>query len=356
MTFRTVAREVRDFPATACFSLIWILVFVALAVIRMRQQPAPSVWQFLVQGMGDGHRFGDLTLLELRRGEIWRVITCTFIHYSVLHIALNLLAFYLLGTLVESWYGSPRFIFIYGMTAGLGNLVSAGIRSMIGSVRQRAFGRRVGRDHGADRARCRGGLAVAYGTGQRPGLADGQGAGDHGAARHCLSAVHRQLGPRRRRDRRAALGLWHRTFLREYSSPGAWGLGVLTALVIASCGVAQVNADRREAPFGRDATLRVELYLCDVAYRELRQAPSFLEPGRDHQVPLKMLEGLAGLLDRGTTRPDYRRGANSPAPRRPEHSRKRSRPSSSSESVRLRRTFAANSRFATGSFPTSDGC
>ena len=29
MTFRTVAREVRDFPATACFSLIWILVFVA---------------------------------------------------------------------------------------------------------------------------------------------------------------------------------------------------------------------------------------------------------------------------------------------------------------------------------------
>ena len=34
---------------------------------------------------------------------------------------------------MESWYGSPRFIFIYGMTAGLGNLVSAGIRSMIGS-------------------------------------------------------------------------------------------------------------------------------------------------------------------------------------------------------------------------------
>ena len=82
----------------------------------------------------------------------------------------------------------------------------------------------------------------------------------------------------------------------------------MTALVIASCGVAQVNADRREAPLRRDATLRVELYLCDVAYRELRQAPSFLEPGRDHQVPLKMLEGLAGLLDRGTTRPDYRRG------------------------------------------------
>ena len=41
-------------------------------MIRMRQQPAPSVWQFLVQGMGDGHRFGDLTLLELHRGEIWR--------------------------------------------------------------------------------------------------------------------------------------------------------------------------------------------------------------------------------------------------------------------------------------------
>ena len=124
MTFRTVAREVRDFPATACFSLIWILVFVAGRRDPDRQQPAPACGSSSC-GHGRRSRFGDLTLLELRRGEIWRVITCTFIHYSVLHIALNLLAFYLLGTLVESWYGSPRFIFIYGMTAGLGNLVSA---------------------------------------------------------------------------------------------------------------------------------------------------------------------------------------------------------------------------------------
>ncbi len=39
MTLRIVAREVRDFPATACLSLIWVLVFVAATVFRMRQQP-----------------------------------------------------------------------------------------------------------------------------------------------------------------------------------------------------------------------------------------------------------------------------------------------------------------------------
>jgi len=72
MTLRTLAREIRDYPATACFSLIWILVFVALLFVRMREQPAPGLWRFLVLGIGDGHRFGDLTLHDSGREESGR--------------------------------------------------------------------------------------------------------------------------------------------------------------------------------------------------------------------------------------------------------------------------------------------
>ena len=45
-----------------------------------------------------------------------------------------------------------------------------------------------------------------------------------------------------------ALGFAHRGLLRAVHKPSAWGRGVVTAILIAACGVAQVVADRREAP------------------------------------------------------------------------------------------------------------
>ena len=66
----------------------------------------PSWTRLLVLGIGDGHRFGDLALQDLAHGEYWRLITSTFVHFSVLHLVLNLIAMYQLGTMVESWYGS----------------------------------------------------------------------------------------------------------------------------------------------------------------------------------------------------------------------------------------------------------
>src|SRR5208283_2244497 len=114
MILRTLAREIRDYPATALFSLIWVLVFAAMVASRFTEGP-PVAWrQFLLVGMNDGHRFGDLTIKELSHGEIWRLVTCNFVHYSLIHILSNILAFYLL-------------------TGGLGNLVSALIRYAIGS-------------------------------------------------------------------------------------------------------------------------------------------------------------------------------------------------------------------------------
>ena len=190
MTLRTLAQDIRDYPATACFSLIWILIFAAMVAVRMQEQPAPGVWRFLVLGIGDGHRFGDLTLRDLRHGEVWRLITCTFIHYSLIHIALNVLAFFLLGTLVESWYGTSQLILIYGLTGGLGNLVSAGIRYAIGS------GENVHSGGGSVVIMGLIGLCAVMGLrsqtamGSDLGLADAQGPGDDRAARYRFPALH----------------------------------------------------------------------------------------------------------------------------------------------------------------------
>ena len=39
MTLRTIAREIRDYPATAFFSIIWVLVFVGMVVHWMNSDP-----------------------------------------------------------------------------------------------------------------------------------------------------------------------------------------------------------------------------------------------------------------------------------------------------------------------------
>src|SRR5271166_1398256 len=307
MTLRTLAREIRDYPATACFSLIWILVFVALLFVRMREQPAPGLWRFLVLGIGDGHRFGDLTLHDLGQGEIWRLITSTFVHYSVIHIALNLLAFYLLGTLVESWYGAPQFILIYGLTGGLGNLVSAMIRHAIGS---------------GDNVHSGGGSVVIMGLiglcavmGWRSRTAMGSDLGWQMFKALGLTGLLGIAFPRYIDNWGHAggafvgslLGILHRWFLRQYSRPAAWCMGIVSALVIAGCAIAQVNADRREAPLRRDDSLRKELYLSEVAYRNLRAAPALLDQQADHRLLASRLDAIAGVLDGGTTRSDFRR-------------------------------------------------
>ncbi|SDU31127.1 rhomboid family intramembrane serine protease [Jiangella alkaliphila] len=57
-------------------------------------------------------------------GEWYRVITATFMHVSVLHIALNMLALYMLGSQLEPLLGRSRFITLYLLSALGGSAAS----------------------------------------------------------------------------------------------------------------------------------------------------------------------------------------------------------------------------------------
>ena len=130
---RSLARDVKQFPATMALGALWIVVFVLMIVSGLRHGHAPSLRQVFLIGLGSGHRFGDLTLRELVHGEAWRTLTCTFVHYGFLHIGLNLLGLYQLGTLVESWYGAPLSLAIYVLIGSGGNLLSGLARLALGS-------------------------------------------------------------------------------------------------------------------------------------------------------------------------------------------------------------------------------
>src|SRR5699024_2809196 len=52
-------------------------------------------------------------------GQWWRIFSAMFLHIGFLHLFMNMLALYYLGTAVEKIYGSARFLVIY-VLAGIG--------------------------------------------------------------------------------------------------------------------------------------------------------------------------------------------------------------------------------------------
>ena len=62
--------------------------------------------------------------LGITNGEYWRFLTSTFLHGSLFHLFLNLMALHIFGTEVESIYGSFRYMLIYLLTAWGAGLAS----------------------------------------------------------------------------------------------------------------------------------------------------------------------------------------------------------------------------------------
>ncbi|MDE1549732.1 rhomboid family intramembrane serine protease [Jeotgalibaca caeni] len=57
-------------------------------------------------------------------GELWRLVTPIFLHIGFMHILLNSITLYFLGTQLELIYGNFRFALIYLLGGLMGNVVS----------------------------------------------------------------------------------------------------------------------------------------------------------------------------------------------------------------------------------------
>jgi len=67
-----------------------------------------------------GAKVNDLIL----QGQYWRFITPVFLHGSILHLAFNMYALYILGPGLERYYGHWRFLALYFLTGFAGNVMS----------------------------------------------------------------------------------------------------------------------------------------------------------------------------------------------------------------------------------------
>jgi membrane associated rhomboid family serine protease len=66
-----------------------------------------------IQGGGTVIRDAGLNGPDVADGEVWRIVTSGFLHAGFLHIAINMFALFILGTLLEPGIGTPRFLAVY---------------------------------------------------------------------------------------------------------------------------------------------------------------------------------------------------------------------------------------------------
>jgi rhomboid protease GluP len=74
-------------------------------------------------GMNDNIvNMGVMVGEAVRQGEWWRLWAATFLHYGVLHIAMNMMVLWSLGRQMEGIMGSRRLLIIYALSGLAGNV------------------------------------------------------------------------------------------------------------------------------------------------------------------------------------------------------------------------------------------
>ena len=120
------------YPATIALCLAWVLIYFAMAWHQGSLHANPSSW--LAGGIRPqtAYQFGALTTTDVAKGELWRTLTASMLHFSLIHLAINTWVLFQLGRMIEPWYGSALFLTIYVVMAVLSNVAAAALRPLTG--------------------------------------------------------------------------------------------------------------------------------------------------------------------------------------------------------------------------------
>lgn len=59
---------------------------------------------------------------EIKHGQVWRILTPMFMHFSILHIGFNMLWLWTLGRMLEPMLGRPRFLIYIAIISAASNI------------------------------------------------------------------------------------------------------------------------------------------------------------------------------------------------------------------------------------------
>lgn len=98
-----------------------VIVFLNVAVYVIMVLSGVS---FIAPSTGDMLLWGANLRMETLDGEWWRLLTCCFLHYGIIHLAFNMYALVSLGYFLEPLIGKRNFLFSY-LLAGLGSSIAS---------------------------------------------------------------------------------------------------------------------------------------------------------------------------------------------------------------------------------------
>lgn len=113
--------ELTPTPTTWLLVGMWVVVYLAMTIYQGGFRSGMGSLGPGVIATPVAHEFGALRAREVISGEVWRTITATFIHLSLLHLVCNLSCLIAFGRVLDSWYGGPQFFAVYLAIAALGN-------------------------------------------------------------------------------------------------------------------------------------------------------------------------------------------------------------------------------------------
>jgi rhomboid protease GluP len=123
-----------DFPVTA-FLLLFNMAFFFLETIgtvKGVEDFQEDVGVLLKIQPSVTYLLGSLRLREVQDGQYWRLISATFLHGNLIHLAFNMFALMDLGRTCEPLLSRWRFLTIYTASAIGGSLASLAVRALTG--------------------------------------------------------------------------------------------------------------------------------------------------------------------------------------------------------------------------------
>lgn len=126
--------NVSRLPVT--FGLIAACVLVYFGVAAVAASLGVPFGAGLLNQPGPILDLGALIPQLVAEGQAWRLVTSTFLHSGLTHLALNMLSLYFLGSFAEVSFGRGRFLALYlvsGIAGGLAFLYFGGGGSVVGA-------------------------------------------------------------------------------------------------------------------------------------------------------------------------------------------------------------------------------
>ena len=129
---RRETREFIDRISEFPYLTVGTVVFLVWAYVIQLVLSWPFTWIFPPHQPRDvlvtqvlGERLGWLDVTAVMGGEVWRVLSATMLHGSVLHVFGNCFVLYVLGKIVENAYGRAAYLVMFVVSGAVGSALSA---------------------------------------------------------------------------------------------------------------------------------------------------------------------------------------------------------------------------------------